>query len=139
MSTALVLVHLPLVVKMHMLRTVECTEAHEPTKTIQSVALAPKGNFMLSCTNETEIRLFAFPPSKDSSPVATINTNQTKNHQLKLSPDGRYFACATLASEVKVWKVELGAARTGGGNDGPPTGVNKAAVLTGHRRCVCST
>eukprot|EP01047_Picozoa_sp_COSAG01_P042590 COSAG01_NODE_3728_length_5757_cov_7.514493_3_plen_313_part_00 len=120
-------------------RTVECTDAHDVGKTIQSVALAPKGNFMISCTNETEIRLFAFPPEgPKASPVCTINTNQTKNHQLRLSPDGKFFACATFASEVKVWRVELGASRTGAGGDGAPTGATKVAVLTGHKRCVWS-
>merc|ERR1712146_784591 len=92
---------------------------------------------MLSCTNETEIGLFAFPP-QGSEPVATINTNQTKNHQLKMSPDGMFFACATHASEVKFWRVDTGAARTPGSNDGPPTGCSKAGVLTGHKRGVWS-
>ena len=71
-------------------RTVECGEAHDVSKTIQSVALAPKGNFMVSCTNETEIKLFDFPPSKPGQAVAVINTNQTKNHQLKLSREYGY-------------------------------------------------
>jgi len=70
--------------------------------------------------------------------VETINTNQTKNHQLKMSPDGMFFACATHASEVKVWRVNTGAARTPGSNDGPPTGCSKAGVLTGHKRGVWS-
>jgi WD40 repeat protein len=118
-------------------RTVEKLEAHDVAKTIQSVAVAPRGNFVVSCTNETEIRLFTFPLTNDG-PVETINTNQTKNHQLKLSPDGKYFACATQSSEVKIWQVNLGASRTGGMNDGPPTGATKVALLTGHKRCVWS-
>merc|ERR1711871_442649 len=88
--------------------------------------------YMLSCTNETEIKLFAFPP-EGSDAVETINTNQTKNHQLKMSPDGTFFACATHASEVKVWRVDTGAARTPGSNDGAPTGCSKAGVLLATR------
>jgi WD40 repeat protein len=118
-------------------QTVNFAKAHDENRTIHNVALAPKGNYMLSCTNETEIKLFAFPPQGGDA-VETINTNQTKNHQLKMSPDGAFFACATHASEVKVWRVDTGPARTPGSNDGAPTGCTKAGVLTGHKRGVWS-
>lgn len=39
---------------------------------------------------------------------------------------------------MKLWRVELGASRTPGGNDGAPTGATKAALLTGHKRGVWS-
>lgn len=119
-------------------QTLNLAKAHSENRTIHNVALAPKGNYMLSCTNETEIKLFSFPPSGGSEAVDTINTNQTKNHQLRMSPDGTYFACATHASEVKVWRVETGPARTPGSNDGAPTGCTKVGVLTGHKRGVWS-
>ena len=115
--------------------TIDCPNAHAEGRVIQDVALAPKGNFMLSMTNDTEIKLFSFPA--EGKPVETIKTT-AKNHQLALSPNGEYFAVAALSSEVRVWRVDTGAARTPGANDGAPTGVTKAVTLTGHTRAVWS-
>ena len=115
-------------------RTLTLLKAHDDNRTVHNVALAPKGNYMLSCKNETEIKLFAFPPQANA--VETINTNQTKNHQLKMSPDGTFFACATHAAEVKVWRVDTGAARTPGMNDGPPTGCSKVRITASWRAVI---
>ena len=60
--------------------TIDCPNAHAEGRVIQDVALAPKGNFMLSMTNDTEIKLFSFPA--EGKPVETIKTT-AKNHQVK--------------------------------------------------------
>lgn len=83
---------------------------------------------LASCSEGTDIKIWHGKTGKE---LATVDTNQLKNHMATLSPNGRFLAAAAFTADVKVWEIIYS-------KDGSVKEVVKVMQLKGHKSAVTS-
>jgi WD repeat-containing protein 61 len=69
------------------------------------VDLNKRGNFAVTCSLDSRIRVFDVESSK---PINVLDASPADAWTLALSPDGRSVAAGGYTGRVRVWSVETG-------------------------------
>lgn len=94
---------------------------HKHNAEIINIGVACNGNFVMSCYNDTTIKIWTIKGDL----LHTIDTLQVNNTHGCVSPCGRFVASSGFTSDVKVWEVCFD--KTGNFKE-----IIKAFQLTGH-------